>query len=65
VHATAVTASQSMPAGQLRLQLAYNGQLLQLLRALPSESIVGLLFVLCLFFIDTWRGYFVFTARCT
>jgi len=44
VHATAVTASRSMPAAASQLSVVYNGQLLQLLRALSSESIV--LFVL-------------------
>jgi len=45
VHATAVTASQSMPAAGAA-QRAYNGQLLQLLRALPSVSIVPFVLVL-------------------
>ena len=37
MHATAVTASQSTPAGELSVHTM--GQLLQLLRALPSGSI--------------------------
>jgi len=50
VHATAVTASQSMPAAAGQLKHAYNGQLLQLLHALPSGSIVP--FVLVYFKMD-------------
>ena len=44
MHATAVTASHSMPAAGAA-QRAYKGQLLQLLRALPSRSIVPFLLV--------------------
>ena len=44
MHATAVTASQSKPAAGTA-QHAYNGQLLQLLHALPSGSIVPFVLV--------------------
>jgi len=47
VHETAVTASQSMPASQLSMRT--NDQLLQLLRALPSGSIVPFVLVVVTF----------------
>jgi len=46
MHATAVTASRNMPAGQLSARTTpYNGELLQLLRALTSGSIVPFVLV--------------------
>ena len=47
MHATAVTASQSMPAetSETSAQRAYNGHLLQLLRALHSGSTVRFVLV--------------------
>ena len=68
VHATAVTASQSMPAGQLSMRTVA-GQLLQLLHALPFRVrstfhtcflqfylwiLISLSFWYCIYFMTLW-----------